>query len=82
MILKPTILVKGKKVLFISTPNGKNFLFELHLRGIDIDQKNYISLRGTSYDTPFIDKSEVEEAKRALPEDIFKQEILGEFIDN
>jgi len=82
MILKPTILVKGKKVLFISTPKGKNFLFELHLRGIDIDQKNYISLRGTSYDTPFIDKSEVEEAKRALPEDIFKQEILGEFIDN
>lgn len=82
MILKPTILVKGKKVLFISTPKGKNFLFELHLRGMDIDQTNYISLRGTSYDTPFIDKEEVEEAKRALPEDIFKQEILGEFIDN
>ena len=81
-ILKPTVLVKGKKVLFISTPKGKNYLYELYLRGLDPEQKQYITLRGTSYDTPFITKEEVDEAKSSLPEDIFKQEILGEFVDN
>ena len=81
-ILKPTTLVKGKKVLFISTPKGKNYLYELYLRGLDPDQPQYLTLRGTSYDTPFISSEEVDEARRSLPEDIFNQEILGEFVDN
>jgi len=81
-VLKPTVLVKGKKVLFISTPKGKNFLYSLNQRGLDNDQKSYLTLRGTSYDTPFISAEELEEARRTLPEEVFKQEIMGEFIDS
>lgn len=81
-VLKPTILVKGKKVLFISTPKGKNYLYNLALRGDDPEQEQYVWLRGTAYDTPYISKDDLEEARRTLPEDIFKQEMLGEFIDN
>ena len=81
-VLKQTVIVKGKKVLFISTPKGKNFLYSLHLRGKDPDQHKYIALEGTSYDTPFISKDELEEAKQTLPEDIYNQEILAQFIDS
>jgi len=81
-ILKPTILVKGKKVLFISTPKGKNYLYSLSVRGQDPNQPSYIYLKGSSYDTPFISEDELDEARRSLPEDIFRQEILGEFIDS
>jgi hypothetical protein len=81
-VLKPTILVKGKKVLFISTPRGKNFLYSLSQRGMDPEQTSYLTLRGTSYDTPFISSDELDEAQRTLPEDVFKQEIMGEFIDS
>jgi phage FluMu gp28-like protein len=80
-ILKPTILVRGKKVLFISTPKGKNWFYTLHTRGQDDSQKEYITLQASSYDNPYINKDELDEAKRTLPEDIFKQEILGQFID-
>lgn len=81
-VLKQTVLVKGKKCLFISTPKGKNWFYTLSLRGKDPEQNNYVSLKGTSYDTPYISKEEVEEARKSLPEDIFRQEMLGEFIDS
>ena len=82
MVLKPTILVKGKKVLFISTPKGKNYLYSLSIRGNDPEQTAYLSLNGSSYHTPYISTEELNEAKKTLPEDIFRQEILGEFIDS
>jgi phage terminase large subunit len=81
-VLKQTVMVKGKKVLFISTPKGKNFLYSLHIRGVEEDQKNYKSLKGTSFDTPFISSEELKEAKKSLPEDVFRQEIMAEFIEN
>tara|TARA_R110000822_G_scaffold95196_7_gene217854 strand:+ start:1599 stop:2822 length:1224 start_codon:yes stop_codon:yes gene_type:complete len=82
MVLKQTTMVKGKKVLFISTPKGKNFLFDLNLRGESSEYPTYLSLRGTSFDTPFISEDELIDAKRVLPDDIYRQEILGEFVDD
>lgn len=81
-ILKPTILTKGKKALFISTPKGKNFFYSLHIRGLDPEQKQYLSLKGSSYDNPYISKEDLDESRKSLPENIFKQEILAEFIDS
>lgn len=81
-ILKPTILVRGKKCLFASTPKGKNWFYTLHLRGLDEQQPQYATIQASSYDNPFIDHDELDEAKMTLPEDIFRQEILGEFIDS
>jgi len=82
MVLKPTILVRGKKVLFISTPKGKNYLYSLSIKGQEYNEKSYLYLKGSSYDTPFISADELDEARRSLPEDIYRQEILGEFIDS
>lgn len=80
-ILKPTILVRGKKVLFISTPKGKNWFYVLHTRGQDEEQPEYTTIQASSYENPYISKDELDEARRTLPEEIFRQEILGEFID-
>jgi hypothetical protein len=81
-ILKPTILVRGKKVLFISTPRGKNWFYLLHTRGKDETQKEYITIQASSYSNPYISTEELDETRRTLPEDIFRQEILGEFVDS
>ena len=81
-VLRQTVMVKGKKTLFISTPKGKNFLYNLYLRGLDNDQDVYLSLHGSSYNTPFISEFELDEARDTLTPDIFRQEILGEFVDN
>lgn len=81
-VLKPTILVKGKKCLFASTPKGKNWFHSLHLRGLDPSQTSYVTFNASSFDNPFINQDDLLEAQQTLPPDIFKQEILGEFVDS
>ena len=80
--IKPTLLVRGKKCIIVSTPKGKNWFYELYQLGVSADYNEYKSFKGSSYDTPFISKREIEEAKRTIPENIFKQEYLAEFLDS
>jgi hypothetical protein len=78
-VLRATVLVKGKKVLFISTPRGKNLFYQFHqLDGVN---PSYKSFTMTSYDNPMIPKSEIDDAKLTLPDHVFRQEYLAEFID-
>lgn len=79
-VLSATVLVKGKKVLFISTPKGKNHFYKLSLQP-NYDER-YKYFHYTSYDTPYINSLDLEERRRSLPNHVFKQEYLAEFIDN
>jgi len=79
-VLRATVLVKGKKVLFVSTPKGKNWFHTMYQLGKTDD--NYTSFKFSSYDNPLIDPKEIDAARQTLPEHIFKQEYLAEFLDN
>ena len=80
--IRPVFMVRGKKVLFISTPKGKNFFYELYQLGVSEDYPQYCNYTGTSYDTPYIDPIDITDAKKTLPENVFKQEYLAAFIDS
>jgi hypothetical protein len=78
-VFRATVLVRGQKVIFLSTPKGKNHFHKLHaLSGVN---DNYKSFTMTSYDNPIIIPSEIDDAKLTLPEHVFRQEYLAEFID-
>ena len=79
--IRPVFAVKGKKVIFISTPKGKNFFYNLYQLGLSLDNPRYLSMSATCYDTPYLSIEEIDDAKKTLPESIFKQEYLAEFID-
>ena len=79
-VLSATVLVKGKKVLFISTPKGRNHFHRLSVQHNYDDRYKYFHF--TSFDNPMIDHLDLEERRRSLPEHIFRQEYLAEFIDN
>mgnify|MGYP003338816344 FL=1 len=71
-VLRATVLVKGKKVLLISTPKGKNHFYQLHqLDGYNMQYKSFTM---TSYDNPMILSSEIDDAKATLPDHVFRQE--------
>lgn len=80
--IKPTFMVRGRKVLFISTPKGSNWFKDLYHLGLSEDYPQYKSYTGSSYDTPYIDPTELEDAKKTLPENVFKQEYMAQFIDS
>jgi hypothetical protein len=78
-VLRATVLVKGKKVLLISTPKGKNHFYKMYqLDGIN---EQYKSFTMTSYDNPMINPKEIDDAKYTLPDMVFRQEYLAEFVD-
>lgn len=79
-VLRATVLVQGKKVLFVSTPKGKNWFYTLYQLGQTDD--NYTSFKFTSYDNPLIDPKEIDGARATLPDHIFRQEYLAEFLDD
>lgn len=78
-VLRATVLVKGKKVLLISTPKGKNHFWQLH--SLDGENPQYKAFTMTSYDNPIIDPKEIDDARATLPDHVFRQEYLAEFID-
>ena len=78
-VLRATVLVKGRKVLFLSTPKGRNWFYTLH--ALDGVNPQYKSFTMTSYDNPLIQPSEIDDARLTLPDNVFRQEYLAEFID-
>jgi hypothetical protein len=79
-ILLPMLNVRGKKCLFISTPKGKNYLYDYFLKG-EINSK-WKSIRYSTYDSPFANEELINLFKETLPEKLFKQEIEAEFVDS
>ena len=49
--------------------------------GLSTDYDDYKSYKGSSYDTPYINPKELIDAKKTLPENVYKQEYLAEFLD-
>ena len=80
--IRPVFMVRGRRVLFLSTPKSKNWFYELYQLGASPDHPNYKAYRGSSYDTPYIDTEVIEDAKRTLPPNVFQQEYLAQFIDS
>lgn len=78
-VLRATVLVRGKKVLFLSTPKGKNHFHRLH--SLSGSNPQYKSFSMTSYDNPIINPSEIDDARLTLPDHVFRQEYLAEFVD-
>jgi hypothetical protein len=79
--IKPTLLVRGKKVVMASTPNSKNWFYDIAMLAQSPDYQDYKFYKATSYDTPYISHKEIEDAKRTVPDKVFKQEYLAEFLD-
>ena len=79
--IQPTALVHGKKVCLFTTPRGRDWVYNMFQLGENPEYPNYASVRMEQGDNPYIDKEEIEGAKRTLPENIFRAEYLGEFLE-
>ncbi len=80
-VIRPALSDKNGWAIFISTPKGKNWFYELFLRGKDEGQKEYQSFQYPSHANPLLKRSEIEEMALSMPEITYRQEILAEFVD-
>jgi hypothetical protein len=80
--LRPALSDKQGKAVFISTPKGNNWFFEMWTRGQDPQFPQYKSWKFLTSQNPFIVPAEIEEARTTLPELVFRQEYMAEFLDD
>lgn len=81
-VIRPTLTDYEGDAYFLSTPKGINFFKELFDRGQDPSFEQWMSWKMPTLTNPFIKASEVEAARQELPEQIYLQEYLAEFLQN
>lgn len=69
------------KLRIVSTPKGRNFFFEEFLKGESSDYAEYKSFRLPTHLNPYVSREALDAFKRNLPADVYRQEILAEFLD-
>lgn len=78
--LRPALSDRLGRALFISTPRGRNWFFDVYNRAAGDDE--WQSFQYPTSANPFIAPSEIEAARRELPEIIFRQEYEAQFVDS
>ena len=79
--IRPSLADKGGSAIFIGTPKGKNLFYLLYLRGKEDGFKDWVSFSYPTYANPLIPEEEIAALKKSLPELVYRQEILAEFIE-
>jgi phage FluMu gp28-like protein len=77
-VLRYTLMVNNGEALFLSTPCGQNWFYELYMRGKDKTKANWASWQLPSTVSQFISKEEIEDAKTDALCD-YEVEIMAEF---
>ena len=79
--LRPTLAQTLGWAVFISTPAGRNWFYDMFTRGVE-RQPGFRSFTFPSNVSPYFPAQEWEEARRTLPEDVFRQEYMAEFLED
>ena len=77
--IRPTLTDYEGKAVFLSTPRGKNFFYSMFMKQ---GENDWQSFKFSTYDNPYINTREIDEARLQLPEVVFEQEYLANPSEN
>jgi len=80
--LRPTLSARNGAAMFISTPDGKGWFHDWFQRGQSADHPAVDSFRWSTYDAAHIPDSEVDAARKEMPDRVWAQEYRAEFRDD
>jgi phage terminase large subunit-like protein len=78
-ILRAALSDRKGRALFISTPSGRNWFYDIYKLGQSEEDEEWRSWHFTTADNETIDPKEIEAAKRTLSTFAFKQEYMSSF---
>jgi hypothetical protein len=78
--LRPTLTDLRGGAWFSSTPQGLNGFYELFQVGQDPLERDWAAWQLPTSCNPYIDRDEIEAARREMPQRAFQQEYLAEFL--
>lgn len=87
---KTTVTFTGGKIVGISTPRGKNWFYQRCMAAKEEMQRALVENRtprlvfinAPTAANPFVPRSTIESARKNLPDKLFRQYFLAEFVDD
>lgn len=80
--IRPTLIDRKGEALFAGTPKGMTGFHKAYQLGIDPAKPKWSSFTGSTYANPYLDPEEIEEMVEGMSEDLYRQEVLAEFLDD
>lgn len=80
--IRPTLTDLVGDMDLMGTPRGRGFFYRCYCRGQDPEQPDWMSWIFPSSDNPHLPPGEIEQARKDLPDRVFRQEYLAEFMDD
>ena len=78
-VLRAALSDKKGNALFIGTPKGRNWFYDMYNLGTEGDDEEWKSWHFTTKDNPLIDPKEIDGARKTLSSFAFKQEYEASF---
>jgi phage terminase large subunit-like protein len=78
-VLRAALSDKKGNALFIGTPKGRNWFYDMYNLGLEGDDNEWKSWHFTTRDNPLIDPKEIDGARKTLSSFSFKQEYEASF---
>lgn len=78
-ILRPALGDTKGPCLFIGTPKGRNHFYDLWQYANEKEDPEWEGFHFTSYDNPFLDPKEIDNARKTMSSFAFRQEFLASF---
>lgn len=79
-VFRPTLATIGRRCLLFSTPRSDNYFKVMFDRGFLPEYVHYHSFKATYHDNPMANLSEIDDARRTMPDKIFRAEYEAEFV--
>jgi len=81
-LVRPTLMDTGGDALLISTPRGRNWFYRMDMKGKDPHEPDFQSWHFPQSANPYIPTEETEAAREEMPDFMYRQEIMAEYVSS
>jgi len=81
-VVRPMLIDSNGWAMFISTPKGRNWLYDLYIKGLDEKELEWKGWHFPTNINKYIPAEEIKQTKQDMSERLFRQEIMAEFLDD
>ena len=79
-VVRPMLVTNRGGALFLSTPSGRNWFWDLYRIGLDPEEDEWASFHFPTSANPLIPEDELENIRRMTPEQIWATEYQAKFL--
>lgn len=81
-VVRPMLLESRGGALFLSTPRGRNWFWELYQLGLNPDEPEWASFHFDSSVNPLVAHEELQAIRRTTNERTYREEYMAEFLED